>query len=596
MAFSYNYIKLHTAEGWQSSIRVPIIDQNTMTAYGSNEQTNTGTMRVGTKYRLNNACLCKITSTSHVAYLEGTDDAGNTYQWRDNSTTPSANTAGYYINGNLVMERADCGSTGKCFLVLIRELDEAATICHPLVINDGLAAFENGVCLTDGDTMSFEDNRDHAGRMIKINFSQDDAVLMCNNGSGNSDYLFYPFNIGVGYEFEGNLNVDPYEYDLENPYNGGGYAGPGGGDPSKQNWDEDSDFVEADSMPDETSVGALNCGLITIFSPTNAQMTRLAEMLWGKDFWDFVVNAITNIEDLFISFGVVPFTITDKTLATVTWYNWYTQAAGTPAIGYAPLYKVSKQFYEFDMGTVHLDGTDGFASDSVLDYSPYSRLGVFLPFIGYQELDIDECRGNDIHLIYRIDILSGACLARIIVSGRELYQFSGNCLTQLPLTSQDTTSAIGNAVNIGIAAASVGATGAIASAGEAVSAERNMTAAETSLDSAQRAARVSNANGNLASASANAAMGIKPNFKKSGAISGACAMLGVKQPYLFLTTPRQSMPDGYEKVCGFPCNEGGKLGNFTGYTVVEDIRLNGLVATAPEVDEIYQLLKSGVII
>ena len=63
-----------------------------------------------------------------------------------------------------------------------------------------------------------------------------------------------------------------------------------------------------------------------------------------------------------------------------------------------------------------------------------------------------------------------------------------------------------------------------------------------------------------------------------------------------MTTPRQSMPEGYEKVCGFPCNEGGKLGNFTGYTVVEDIRLNGLVATAPEVEEIYQLLKSGVII
>ena len=113
---------------------------------------------------------------------------------------------------------------------------------------------------------------------------------------------------------------------------------------------------------------------------------------------------------------------------------------------------------------------------------------------------------------------------------------------------------------------------------------------------AQHAAQVSNAENSLAGATANGFMGMKPNFKKTGAISGSTGLMSVKQPYLCLTTPRQSMPEGYEKVCGFPCNIGGKLGDFSGYTVVEDIRLNGLVATSPEVDEIYKLLKSGVII
>ena len=180
----------------------------------------------------------------------------------------------------------------------------------------------------------------------------------------------------------------------DNPYWGGGYSGPGGGDPTKQNWAEDSDFVDVDPLPDETVVGALASHLITIFSPTPTQMERLAELLWSKDFFDFVANAITNVEDLFVSFGMVPFSITNKTTAAVTWWNFPTSAAGAVPITYAWLDKVPNQFYDFDMGYIALDGSDPriFASDSVLDYSPFSRLGIYLPFIGYQELDIDECR------------------------------------------------------------------------------------------------------------------------------------------------------------------------------------------------------------
>ena len=89
---------------------------------------------------------------------------------------------------------------------------------------------------------------------------------------------------------------------------------------------------------------------------------------------------------------------------------------------------------------------------------------------------------------------------------------------------------------------------------------------------------------------------MKPNYKHSGAIGSASAMLAVKQPYLYLKTPSEAVPEGYEKYCGFPANITTRLGSLSGYAVVEDIRLNGLVATSPEVEEIYQLLKSGIII
>lgn len=388
--------------------------------------------------------------------------------------------------------------------------------------------------------------------------------------------------------------------DNSNPYYEGGYSGTGGGDPQKQNWAEESDVVKADLLPDETHYGAQACGLITIFSPSDNQLRYLADVIWGNGFFQFMQNLVENISDLFISFGMVPFTVSKGATVEVTWFDFAIsgQQVGTGIY----LDKAASQFVEMDMGTIMLDGSDDriFATDSVLDYSPYSRLGIYLPFIGYQELDIDECRNNTLHLIYRIDILSGTVVAILRIQERDIYQFTGNCLTQLPLTSMDAQTMISNAVNIGIAAAGAGATGAVASAGDALTAENlangDITAAGAELQNAQRAMQVSNAGGSLAAATANGMMGMKPNFKKSGGIGASASLISVMQPYLFLTTPRQSMPDNYNKVCGFPCNVGGTLGDFEGFTVVEDIRLNGLVATSPEVEEIYQLLKSGVII
>ena len=385
-----------------------------------------------------------------------------------------------------------------------------------------------------------------------------------------------------------------------NPYDEGGYSEPGGGVPHKQNWSENSDIVLPSPLPSETDYGAVACGLITIFTPSKSQLKKLSEVMWGQGFWNFVQNAIQNISDLFVSLAMVPFTVTAGETVEVTWFSY--DVGGQAPIGTGiMLTKAANQWYEFDMGTINLTGQGrGFATDSVLDYSPFSKLGIYLPFIGYQELDIDECRESPINLLYRIDILSGTTVALITINGRTIYQFTGNCLTQLPLTSMDAQTMLSNAVNIGIAAASAGATAAVASAGDAMTAENlakdNISATAAELQNAQHAASVSNAQGSLTSATANGILGMKPNFKKSGAVSASASLFNVMQPYLFLTTPRQSMPEGYQRVCGFPCNMGGTLGSFSGFTVVEDIRLNGLVATSPEVEEIYQLLKSGVII
>ena len=382
-----------------------------------------------------------------------------------------------------------------------------------------------------------------------------------------------------------------------NPYSGGGYSEPGGGEVT--NYDDTSDSVTDDGLP---LIGATRSGMISLFCPSGIEVQNLAEFLFSYNFFDWLQKNLQNIEELVVLFGMVPFSITGAGQANVTFLGFDISQWTHPIY----LTKCPDQYFEFDMGSVSFDGNDSriHTTDSVFDYSPFSTLGIYLPFIGYQELDIDEVRNTTISLRYKVDVLSGACVAIIRLTDekgtRDVYQFSGNCLTQLPLGSSDISGIVQGVISVATAAAGAGAAGAVASAGEAFTAEKEaagkLSEAGANLQNKQRSASVSNANGNLASATANGMMGMKPNYKHSGAIGSASAMLAVKQPYLYLKTPSEAVPEGYEKYCGFPANITTRLGSLSGYAVVEDIRLNGLVATSPEVEEIYQLLKSGIII
>lgn len=380
---------------------------------------------------------------------------------------------------------------------------------------------------------------------------------------------------------------EPLVIDDDNPYWNGGISEPGGGD---GNFSEDSDDVSEDELP---SIDAVGTGMATIFAPTKGQLKSLSEVFWGSQWWTALQNTIEGIDKMFVSLGIVPFSVSKGSTVEVTWLGL--------SITEVTLTLASRQLYEFDMGTIDLsDDSRIFTSGSALDYSPFSRLGIYLPFIGFQDLDIDECRGTTINLKYRIDILSGTCVALIKIAGKTIYQFTGNCITQIPITSQNFENMFTNAVNVGIALGTARNAAAIASAGEAVSSEMiqqgKMSATAAALDATQRSARVSGANASLGNATANAMMGMKPDFNKTGSVSASASLLTVKQPFLYLKTPRQCLPDHYQRYCGFPSNMTGKLGSFSGYTVVEDIRLNGLVATNGEVEEIYDLLKSGVIV
>ena len=84
-----------------------------------------------------------------------------------------------------------------------------------------------------------------------------------------------------------------------------------------------------------------------------------------------------------------------------------------------------------DCGTVTLTEEQ----QNVLDYSPFAKLEIYLPFIGTKELDIDVIRGKEIQLIYKVNVMSGKCLAVLQYNNIPLYQFEGTIGEDIPFAT-----------------------------------------------------------------------------------------------------------------------------------------------------------------
>lgn len=409
---------------------------------------------------------------------------------------------------------------------------------------------------------------------------------------------------------------------LLDPNAQGGTSVPGGGDGT---FDETSDAIPVPSLP---SISTVDTGLVTLFRPSQQQVADLGAYLWTHltDFWENLQKLFTNPMDYFIAFNIFP--VVPEVLLSRRIYigNWGTNISMPP---------VANQWYEFDCGTVTLQKYWG----SALDYAPNTKVQLMLPYIGSVQLNTDEVMGQQIGLKYRIDLLSGSCVAMVTVNGNVLYQFTGECSVSIPLTGADwsriysaVTGAVGTAIT-GVAgamasgAAAGAATSAVASKNVAKAAHeagylarsigeipKGVRGAPAMRQALQEAAQISvGAAKEAAQASGNVSAGIrtsrilgainntvgqvmggKASTSHSGTISGAAGMLGVRDAYLIIEFPNQSLAKDYKHFVGYPSNMYARLGTLSGYTEVEQVIPEGIWGTDDEMAELVDALKGGV--
>ena len=386
--------------------------------------------------------------------------------------------------------------------------------------------------------------------------------------------------------------------DPVNPYEGGGYSGPGGGDPDEQNFDEESDDISVPAVPIYSATGS---GMVTAYVPTIGEINALATYLIDPSVDQAVGRVVVDMSELIISLAVFPFVV-----PAAGHKNIVINLCGVHLPSGVDSHYADGQFVQLNLGSVEIKKR----WDNCLDYDPYTRISVFLPFCGFFDLDTDEVMGKTLTLIYNVDIFSGSCVAIIKVDNCVMYQFAGNCASQIPISSVSFDSMIASAIQIGISAATgtgtlIGAGAEIASAekafdnvigGKSSSTDAFASAQEVIASRDNFEAIQTAAGENLLGASASGVLNAKGRYSHAGAMSAAPGFLGVRTPYIIKKVPKQSIPEGYSKYYGYPSNMKARLGDLSGYTVVGEIQLNIPDATVEEIVECERFLKEGVVL
>ena len=382
-------------------------------------------------------------------------------------------------------------------------------------------------------------------------------------------------------------------YAATNPYDNLEPSGPSDTTPT---YDYSSDAVGLPTLPD---ISMADVGLVRIYNPTKAQLNSLAQYLWtDTTFVDTLINHFKQIFEspmnAIIALNLLPCPVPNS-------------GAQELKVMYIPtgvqMNVATNQFVDVDCGKVTIETVYG----SALDYAPYTKASIFLPYVGQVSLNVDEIMGKVLRVHYRVDIVTGGCVALIDVDGTVMYQFSGHCAISMPLSGADFSNLIGALIQSAKAAATIAGGGAAAIAGAAEGATRysgsRKSTPSLSAEMGQKIAAMDSDVMDFAGLTAKnigntvgAVMGAKPDISRTGTFSGNTGYLGVRRPYVILERPRLCNPQEYGRFNGYPSMQTVQLNNARGFTQVQQIQLTGISATGPELDELQTLLKQGVIL
>lgn len=326
-------------------------------------------------------------------------------------------------------------------------------------------------------------------------------------------------------------------------------------DPTIINWPQIPVGDSGDTPPENPDLisGSSN-GLWAIYNPSISEVQQFGAWLWSDSILDQITRMFNSPIDAVIGFHMIyctPVTGSNKTIKA----GYLSSPVSAK--------EVTNQYKDIDCGTVTISEY----YRNALDYDN-TRISLFLPFIGIVPLDTNTVMGSQLSILYRVDVLTGTCLAQVKVikenSEAVLYTFQGNCSVQVPLTATTYTGMVG-ALLSGI------------SAGASIMTGNIVGAVSAGLEGAMRAGT-----------------GLS-GVRQSGTIGANAGALGIRIPYVIITHPVSAMSDGFNTLEGLPSNELVNLSTVSGFTRVTFVHLENIPATMPEIEEIKTLLETGVI-
>lgn len=389
------------------------------------------------------------------------------------------------------------------------------------------------------------------------------TIWVTSEGRYNFDIYLRSFNY---YSSDSDTNVlalngakTGHVYNPSNPLNNDGEDGDEGGN---GDYDNDDDTVGIPDLPslDITALGGFN--LYKLEPTAFAQLMNFLNTTEpGANMLKWFTNPIQAIAAAYI----LPYPVKGTSPSTVSLLGLPTTISCAKC----------SPWNQWNLGTVYIK--QGFG-DCFLDYSPYSRVSMYLPFIGVRQLTADDIIGHNVNVTYQFDNISGACIAYISSDDNVRYTFAGSCAVGIPISQSNW-----GQTYIAAATAAAGAIMGGISAGLGASG----SGAGTIIGSTVRGAVEGSGGLN--------AFNAKPTISRSGSICGASSAIGINKPYLIIEKPDKAKIDDPKSVIGITSGRVLSLGSLSGFNALENFHLDHIPATGEELDEIERLLHEGVI-
>lgn len=327
------------------------------------------------------------------------------------------------------------------------------------------------------------------------------------------------------------------------------YNSDGSDDDGYKDRDEGSDEDITNPDKDGGSFGNSGYDSTGLFSTTykmsNARIRALASFLWGANFFDNIKLLNSSPIENIVSCKILPISISGSDERIVLG-NVDSGINGD---------KVNSA-YKFEIGSLSISEY----YKSFLDYAPYTKLTIFLPFIGFKELDANTFMGKILKVIYIFDLITGSVKAQLFSNNVYVESYDGNAGIEIPLTASNRAQVEGAFISSALSALE---SKSVPSVGSAL------------LDGAMT----------------------PYTFSTKGSYSPSCGSYDTRKVFVIYDRPTLQIPSTYGHDKGYPCKLSRSLGSVNGFTVVSDsVDLSGIACTDKERQEIYNALTSGVYI
>lgn len=212
--------------------------------------------------------------------------------------------------------------------------------------------------------------------------------------------------------------------------------------------DDDDDYHDPSDNNDDTPDPSVDIDVSNDLAKSYVidpiELHKLSQFLWGADFFDNVKLVNNSPIENIVSLKAIIGSVSGGDSQTLTLGNVETTSS----------VKACSEVLSIDVGSITLPRK----YNNFLDFEPYTKVQLYLPFYGTTMVNASLVIGRTISIKYIIDVITGTAKIKIFHDGKTLYEYKCNVGCDLPITSSNRAN-----VEMGYISSGLGMVGSVAS-------------------------------------------------------------------------------------------------------------------------------------